>query len=139
MNDRFDRNSDGSNAYGRRNSYVIELETLGIDVSDLLIGTCLRVNNVAKNHYFGNISRIGRALSEIQNKNDVEEKMLQMIKDENLDMFNRTLISYLFGNYNSYLSDENRQELNREKYRVALSSLPKYIEKNIDNLMNKKK
>lgn len=139
MNDRFDRNSDGSYAYGRRNTYIAELETLGIDVSDLLIGTCLRVNNVAKNHYFGNISRIGRALSEIQNKNDVEEKMLQMIKDENLDMFNRTLISYLFGNYNSYLSDENRQELNREKYRVALSSLPKYIEKNIDNLMNKKK
>jgi hypothetical protein len=138
MNDRFDRNSDGSYAYGKRNTYIAELETLGIDVSDLLIGTCLRVENVAKNHYFGNIGRIGRALSETKNKDEVETKMLEMIIDKELDMYNRMLIGYLFGNYNDYLVDKKRQQLNSEKYQLALSSLPDYIGKHIDEQMNKK-
>jgi hypothetical protein len=136
MNDRFDRRSDGSYAYRGRSTYIAELEALGINVEDLLIGTCLRVNNVAKKHYFGNISRIGRALSESQNRDKVEEKMLNMIQDKELDMYNRMLIGYLFGNYNYFLLDKTHQDVNRKKYNIALSSLPEYIGKYIDRQMN---
>ena len=53
MNDRFDRMSDGSYAWGQRETYIKELEELDINVIDLLIGISLRVENSAQNHYNG--------------------------------------------------------------------------------------
>lgn len=96
MNDRFERVSDGSYAWGRRKTYIKELEVLNINVSDLLLGIVLRVNNPSENHYFGSIRRIGRSLSESKDKGVIECEMLSMIKSKELDDYNRLLVYYLF-------------------------------------------
>jgi len=127
MNDKFDRASDGSYAWGERKTYIKELEELNINVLDLLIGISLRIENPAKNHYFGSISRIGRALSETENRGSIEKELLAMIKHQELDDYNRILAYYLFYNYTAYLTDKTKKSKNFERLKEAISFLPDYL------------
>ena len=102
MNDRFERMSDGNYAWGRRKTYLKELEELNINTLNLLIGISLRTENNATNHYYGSISRVGRAFSDSKNKEEIENEILSMIKDPELDNYNRIISYYLFLNYNSH-------------------------------------
>lgn len=128
MNDRFERVSDGSYAWGRRKTYIKELEVLNINVSDLLLGIVLRVDNPSENHYFGNVRRIGRSLSESKDRDIIESEMLGMIKSKELDDYNRLLVYYLFLNYNYYIQDEVEKDDNKAKLKEAVAYLPKYIQ-----------
>jgi hypothetical protein len=127
MNDNFDRNTDGSYAWAARGTYLKELEVLDIHATDLLIGTSLRSDNTSRHHYFGNIGRIGRALSETSDLEGVEKRILKMIADEKLDLFNRLLMVYLFDHYNLNLKDKVRKKINIEKYNNAIATLPKDV------------
>ncbi|MCB0643757.1 MAG: hypothetical protein KDC44_19050, partial [Phaeodactylibacter sp.] len=132
MNDRFERVSDGSYAWGERQTYIRELEELDIDVNSLLLGTALRISNAPVNHYYGSISRLGRALSESQKASEVETLMLEMIQDSQLDAYNRILAYFLFLNYNSWLSDEAKQQGNTARLKSACAALPAHIKDRID-------
>lgn len=132
MNDRFDRVSDGSWAQQRRSTYIREIEDLDINVLDLLIGISLRVNNAAENHYYGDINRLGRALSESRNQNEFENTSLAMIEDNELDLYNRLLIYFLFRNYNNYIVNEFQQKRNKEKLKASIAKLPDYVVSKID-------
>ncbi|HOY07853.1 MAG TPA: hypothetical protein PLO67_20725 [Saprospiraceae bacterium] len=131
MNDRFDRASDGSYAWGRRKTYIRELEVLDIDVPDLLLGISLRVENVSNGHYFGSISRIGRALSETGRSEEIEAEMQQMIADPKLDDYNRLLMYYLYLNFNHYQEDKVQQAATRERLMAAVKTLPLYLSEKI--------
>ena len=130
MNDNFERRSDGSYAWAGRGTYLRELEELDINVLDLLIGTALRAQHVSDNHYFGDIGRIGRALSESHQKDVLEERLLAMIQDADLDLFNRLLMAYLFKNYNYHLQDETRKKENANRLMKAADTLPDGLAKN---------
>ncbi len=131
MNDNFHRVSDGSYAWGARQTYIKELEVLDINVLDLMLGISLRIENPSKNHYYGSIGRLGRALSETEKKTEIETKMLEMISDTKLDDFNRVLTYYLFLNYNHYL-EEDKLKANKEKLALAVKTLPEYISTKIN-------
>ena len=132
MNDRFDRVSDGSWAQQCRSTYIKEIEDLDINVLDLLFGISLRVDNAAENHYYGSINRLGRALSESKNQTEFENTSLAMIEDNELDIYNRLLIYFLFRNYNNYLSNQFQQKQNKEKLKVSITKLPDYVTSKID-------
>lgn len=136
MNDRFDRVSDGSWAWAGRKTYIRELEELDINVPDLLLGISLRIENPSQNHYYGSIGRIGRALSETRNSDVIESRILDMIKDEQLDSYNRILMYYLFLNYTYYLEDENHKKENIRNLKIAIRRLPEHLSTrmNIDEL-----
>ncbi len=131
MNDRFERASDGSYAWEGRKTYIRELEVLDINVLDLLLGISLRIENPSNNHYFGSIGRLGRAMSETLQAEEMEAKMLEMIADNDLDDYNRVLMYYLFLNYNYNLDDEGKKAANNEKLANAVSALPAYISSKI--------
>lgn len=131
MNDRFERVSDGSYAYGRRKTYLKELEELDINVLNLLIGISLRIENPANNHYYGSIGRLGRAITESKDKSIFEEEILGMIEDNDLDDYNRILAYFLFINYNNYLEDVSEQQSNIHKVKNAVSKLPDYLKTKI--------
>ena len=135
MNDRFDRVSDGSYAQKGRETYIKELEVLDINVLDLILGISLRVENASINHYYGSINRIGRALAEGKFKSETSTMILDMIKDDELDDYNRVLMYFLFDNYNYSIQDKNEQALNKIKFKEAVSKLPEYILSNI-NMVN---
>ena len=131
MNDKFERASDGSYAWGARKTYIKELEVLDINVLDLLLGISLRIENPSNNHYYGSIGRLGRALSETNEASEIEAKMLQMISDNELDDYNRILIYYLFLSYNYNLESKERQSENKKKLMIAVKTLPEYLETKI--------
>jgi hypothetical protein len=126
MNDRFERQSDGSYAWAERKTYLKELEALDIPAVDLLIGTSLRVSNVSDNHYWSSIGRTGRALSDASDKDAMEDRLVTMISDNKLDAFNRLLMAYLFSNYLHHLDDENRRNSSRIKLGNAVQTMPSY-------------
>ncbi|WP_046757295.1 hypothetical protein [Kordia jejudonensis] len=127
MNDRFDRVSDGSYAQAGRKTYIRELEELNINIPDLIFGISLRIENAAKNHYYSSITRTGRALSETKNSAEIESAMIAMIKDTQLDDYNRVLMYFLYRNYIYYLEDEVLKKRNTEKLKDAVTALPEYI------------
>lgn len=132
MNDRFERVSDGSYAWAGRQTYIRELEVLNINVSDLLLGISLRVENPSNNHYYGSISRIGRALVETLHAAEIENAMLDMIRDSGLDDYNRILVYYLFLNYARYHQDEAQQQEKIALLRTAVVELPAYLSNKIN-------
>jgi hypothetical protein len=127
MNDNFQRVSDGSYAWADRNTYIKELEVIDLNLQDLLIGICLRATNVSDNHYYGSIDRIGRSLSESRDYTVIKQRLIEMIKDDTLDDFNRLMMYYVLENRIYYLTDVEvkRSEL-RELELVALS-MPEHI------------
>lgn len=127
MNDRFERMSDGSYAQGGRGTYIKELEELHINVVDLLLGSIFRIENANENHYYGDVSRIGRALAESQNLDQIENQILEAISDENLDSFNRIIFVFLFDNYQHWLKDSKRIKLNKKRLEQVIKTLPKYL------------
>lgn len=127
MNDRFDRMSDGSYAWEQRNTYIKELEELNINVTDLILGITFRIENPASNHYFGSIGRVGRALSESNNRNEIESNMLSLVSDNELDIYNRLLFYFLFRNYNLNLKDKGIQTANNVKLAAAIETFPNFI------------
>ncbi|SMC67781.1 hypothetical protein [Moheibacter sediminis] len=126
MNDRFDRVSDGSYAWGKRNTYIKELEELDINVQDLILGISFRIENPVKNHYYGSIGRLGRALSETRNNEEIEQTILSIISDNKLDDYNRLLFFFLFKNYNYYLEDEIIKENNYQRLLTAINDFPEH-------------
>jgi hypothetical protein len=127
MNDNFQRVSDGSYAWKGRKTYIRELEELDINVHDLLLGIALRIENPGRFHYYGDIGRIGRAFAETETPDVLESRMLNMLRDNGLDDFNRILIYYLYRNYNYSLVDKTRQQTNRERLKETVQALPEYL------------
>jgi hypothetical protein len=133
MNDRFARASDGSYAWGERKTYLKELEELILNIVDLMLGLTLRAQNVADNHYYGTIWRMGWALTESKEKALFEEKAVLMMKDDALDEFNRGLIFLLYKTYISHL-DEKEATQKREELNETLSSFPLFIQHSIKKM-----
>lgn len=126
MNDRFIRNSDGSYAWGARQTYIRELEVLNINVLDLLLGISLRIDDKTPNHYYGNVSRLGRALSETGSTEAFETQVQQMMADSTLDDYNRIIAFILFHDYVYHLNKEKKEKAT-QKLKAAINTLPTYL------------
>ena len=137
MNDRFDRMSDASYARVRRKTYIQELEELDINVIDLILGISLRISNPAENHYFGNIQRIGKALAETKEREELERLLLSMIEDEELDDFNRIISYSIFLNYTYHLEDDTQRAISLKRLAISIDKLPDYLKNKIDLKINK--
>lgn len=130
MTDNFSRMSDGSYAWGRRLTYIKELELLEIDVLDLLIGVSTRIGNPAPNQYYGNISRIGRALSEYHDSVELEQQLTTLIGNEELDDYNRLIGFYIARSYLYNQMDPGSNQLSEdkiEKLNTFRKLLPDYL------------
>lgn len=124
MNDHFVRASDGDYAWGRRKTYIKELETLDINVVDLLFGIALTIENAATNHYYGSVGRIGRAIAESKDKDFFKQQLLQMISDNELDYHNRLQMYKLCMYLNYYNDNTAEQETTEQQLLYAVASLP---------------
>ena len=114
MNDYMNRISDINISAQKRKTYLAELEAININVNDLLFGILLSASNVKEGHYYGNANRIGKAFSEAKNQTEIKDKMLNIITNENLDLYNRTTFYYAFCTYNAYIKDKPLQENNQK-------------------------
>ena len=127
LNDYFDRTSDGSYAQAGRKTYLKELETIGINVPDLIMGITFRVENNPKNHYYGSISRMGRAITEAKEREKIATEILAIINNKNLDDYNRYLFYFLYANYVAHLKDSKIQAIAKAELKLAKKNLPQYL------------
>ncbi|MDR2236910.1 MAG: hypothetical protein LBE92_12365 [Chryseobacterium sp.] len=127
VNDRFERVADSGYARERRGTYIKELETLNINVPDLLFGTAFRIENPVHNHYFGNVSRLGKAVSESKDVELFLSQLLSMIGDKNLDDYNRIVSYFFYLNCNYYIKNKRERKINTMKLTEAIKRLPKYL------------
>jgi hypothetical protein len=127
LNDRFDRASDGSYAQAGRQTYVMELEELEIAVPDLLLGTLLRAENTNAGHYVASANRTGRAITEVKEAGAIAARLLAMIADPELDLYNRAVLYYAYLNYNGHLEDEALQARNEKALEEAMAGIPKEL------------
>jgi hypothetical protein len=136
MNDDFQRMSDGSYAYEKRKTYLKELEELNLNIVDLMLGICLRSDNVADNHIYGEVWRLGWAMTESKDRAVFEERAIAMMKDEKLDRFNRGLIYLMYSSYLIRLEDaESKEKIKALKEDV--SGFPAFMHASINGLKPK--
>lgn len=141
LNDYFERGTDGSYAWGQRQTYLKELEELGINVPYLMLGIALRVDNVSPNHYYGSVGRVGRALSESKDLKQVESMLQQGMLDPTLDDLNRKIFYYLFAQiqYSKMpeLADEDEQKAQvaqvKARLKIVELNLPEYLREQEDS------
>ncbi|GAB5398653.1 MAG: hypothetical protein Aureis2KO_02380 [Aureisphaera sp.] len=127
MNDNFQRVSDGSYAWGQRNTYIKELEELDINVPDLLLGITLRTSNPSQNHYYGSIRRVGRAIAESEQLPLFKTEILEAIANEELDAYNRLMFFYTYANLQYNLDMMEEKGFNKAKVEEVRNLLPKYL------------
>lgn len=134
MNDRFERMSDGSYAYGGRKTYLKELEELDLNIVDLMLGLSLRAKDLSANHYYGTVWRIGWALTESKERGRFEQQVLLMMKDQRLDEFNRGLLFLLYSVYLQSL--DNVEEANRKiaQLKKDKSQFEGFLQQAIENV-----
>ena len=132
LNDNFEPGCSHTKKGESKRTYIKELEEIGVNAIDLLLGASLRVGNPTKNHPYLDSRTVSRALCELKNKDEVENKLLSMIQDQELDDFNRMIICTLFKNYNCLQKDAERQEVNQKKYFKILLTLPGTLGENLN-------
>jgi hypothetical protein len=73
------------------------------------------------------MSRLGRALAETQQPQEIECRVLAMVADKELDAYNRVLAYYLFLNYAYNLPDKASQAKKVAQLNAAVQQLPAYL------------
>lgn len=131
LNDNFDRISDGSYAWERRETYIKELESLPINLIDMLFGISLQIENAAPNHYTTNIRRLGRAIVESSQISSIEKQLILAITDDELDYFNRIVLFNLYISYYYHLKDSKAQNEKLDLVKKILNSFPTKLSEQI--------
>lgn len=124
LNDNFPRLSDGSYAWGKRGTYLKELEAIGLDAVPLLLGTALRYDQATEQHYFSQVGRLGRALAESSQADSVARFLVQQVSNPGLDEFNRLIFYYLFTHFEHYLEDKEAATAFTQAMEEAIKTLP---------------
>jgi hypothetical protein len=104
-----------------------ELELLGVNVYDLLMGICLNISDAAPNHYSANLEYIYRAIRELKFRDRIEQELISMMADSELDDFNRLRMHYLLLNCLHYTQGNDELRVRYERLQDADKKLPYYI------------
>jgi|GEM_PF-6495747 len=112
---------------GKRITGIKELEDMDLHVPDLLLGSELRIANPSENHPFKYPCSVGRNLTEVADKKALEQKILSMIRSEELDDLNRLLLHNLFLNYLSFLPENKTRQAGLQQLEEADKKLPPYL------------
>ncbi|HOY06657.1 MAG TPA: hypothetical protein PLO67_14715 [Saprospiraceae bacterium] len=78
-----------------RTRFTRELETLGLDVPALLLGSVIKTTATSEMHgryRGGSISRVGWALAQCRDADQIARQLLDAMADERLDMQNRLIL-----------------------------------------------
>ncbi len=116
----------GYNYRGQVNG-IKELEAIDIRVPDLLLGIGLQTIHPAQNHPWGSISKLGKDLVEVSDKQTAERAILATIRDPALDDYNRLRMHYLFLNYLFFLPDKENRLAGLRVLEDADKMLPVYL------------
>ncbi len=109
-----------------RKTFLRELETLNIDVDDILLGN--ELTSPWPDQRFDRARLLGKALAtEGGDRLRLEGKVLKLITDAGLDDYHRLAMHYLFLNYERFLPADDRRGEALERLKKADETLPGYL------------
>jgi hypothetical protein len=82
------------------------------------------LDNTTQGHYQASAGRTGRAITESEQAEEIAARVLAMIADPELDLYNRALFYYLFHNYNNNLDSASTRRHNQKLLKKAMAGLP---------------
>ncbi len=120
----------------QRKTYLSELEAINVNTNDLLLGTLLRASDFLNGHYNGRIFDIALFFSEAKNQTKIKNRLLNMVADEKLDIYNRINIYHTFNSYNGRTRDKILQQSNQRLLNEILEKPSNAFFKNIIVIKN---
>ncbi len=107
MNDQVSRVANSNIASNARKTYIEELSKLNLNIPKLLLGSNLRIDNENQQHYFSDGSKIGKAFSALDEKNQAffEQTISELIQDEHVDAFNKLHFYNTLKHYQYFIKD----------------------------------
>lgn len=105
MNDRFHASIRSSYGEASRQTFVADLEAIGVSLADLFVGTLLQVSDSREGHYQSSPMRMGRAVSELYGPEEVISLLSAAASDPRLDINNRLQMYYTLRAYEDYTKD----------------------------------
>jgi len=114
------------------------LEQLNLDISNLLFGTLLNTENWSgTNHYWPyswssfRFYAIEDNISEAKNSELLMKQMIEMVKDKELDLYNRVLLCKIYMACIERMTDKGKKMQNTLILKKAIATLPVYYAKQI--------
>lgn len=136
MNDAFERMAYSYMGQLRFGTYLRELEALGMPSADLLIGSIFRVQGTARLHYMGASTRIGRAFVETKDRDLFENTVLEMLKDAELDDYNRTMLWMALSEYCLAQTQPIYARTLTHRLLRELTQFPEFLQKPVKDLVH---
>lgn len=116
--------SEDNKAWQQRSTYVRELDAMGLQTLDLILGTALDFNQMPNNHIVIDTKKVPILLLESKEQDAWAEKLLELIADENLDWHNRVITYNIFREYVKALPKAQIRAAWLEKLRQATQYFP---------------
>jgi hypothetical protein len=108
-----------------RPSYLDELELMHVDVQKFYLASLLRTNR--SYHIYELRNERHREITDINDRQAVEQSLVDAIADKELDLYNRLLLARLFACYCMADDAPMRRKHNIHRLNTATASFPGYI------------
>ncbi len=135
MNDNVSRIANNSMAVNARETYIEELSMLKLDISKLLLGSNMRIDNTEKPHYFSDGGKIGKAFSlmDLDQQAKFERTIEGIIRDEKVDAFNKLHFYNTFVAYQYHLEDSVKKSQIGIKIKALEDYMPIVLKSRLKN------
>ena len=135
MNDNFSRNANSNIASNARKTYIEELAKLDLDIDKILLGSNVRIEDTTRKHYFSDGSKIAKAYANLNSDKQqyFENKTFEIIKDEEIDAFNKLHFYNTLKNYQYFIKDSIKKTELEKDVQKLVPLLPKELKSRIEN------
>lgn len=135
MNDNVSRNANNNIASNFRKTYIEELAKLDLDIDKILLGSNVRIEDATRNHYFSDGSKIAKAYANLNSDKQeyFENKTFEIIKDEEIDAFNKLHFYNTLKNYQYFIKDSLKKTELEKDIQNLVPLLPIELKSRIEN------
>ncbi|PSG90899.1 hypothetical protein [Aurantibacter aestuarii] len=135
MNDNVSRNANSNIASNARKTYIEELAKLDLDIDKILLGSNVRIEDTTRKHYFSDGSKIAKAYANLNSDKQqyFENKTFEIIKDEEIDAFNKLHFYNTLKNYQYFIKDSIKKTELEKDVQELVPLLPKELKSRIEN------
>ena len=135
MNDNVSRNANNNIASNFRKTYIEELAKLDLDIDKILLGSNVRIEDATRKHYFSDGSKIAKAYANLNSDKQeyFENKTFEIIKDEEIDAFNKLHFYNTLKNYQYFIKDSLKKTELEKDFQNLVPLLPIELKSRIEN------
>ncbi|MEC7783423.1 MAG: hypothetical protein VYB38_08440 [Bacteroidota bacterium] len=135
MNDNVSRNANNNIASNFRKTYIEELAKLNLDIDKILLGSNVRIEDATRKHYFSDGSKIAKAYANLNSDKQqyFENRTFEIIKDEEIDAFNKLHFYNTLKNYHYFIKDSLKKTELEKDIQNLVPLLPIELKSRIEN------